>query len=42
MATRLKEYFPMVREREEVMAEISKSDTLQIKFDSWKTEVSLM
>ena len=37
MATRLKEYFPMVREREEVLAEIAKSDTLQIKFDGWKT-----
>ncbi|MBD5519837.1 MAG: hypothetical protein HDR03_01140 [Lachnospiraceae bacterium] len=38
MATKLKEYFPMVREWEEVLAEIAKSDTLQTKFDSWKPE----
>ena len=38
MATRLKEYFPMVREREEVLAEIAKSDTLQTRFDGWKPE----
>ncbi|MDE6738889.1 MAG: PD-(D/E)XK nuclease family transposase [Lachnospiraceae bacterium] len=38
MATRLKEYFPMVREREEVLAEIAKSGMLQAKFDGWKPE----
>ncbi|MDE7133503.1 MAG: PD-(D/E)XK nuclease family transposase [Lachnospiraceae bacterium] len=38
MATKLKEYFPMVREREEVLAEIAKSNTLQTKFDRWKPE----
>ena len=38
MATRLKEYFPMIREREEVLAEIAKSDTLHTKFDGWKPE----
>ena len=38
MATKLKEYFPMVRERKDVLAEIAKSDALQKKFDGWKPE----
>ena len=38
MATKLKEYFPMIREREEVLAEIAKSDTLHTKFNGWKPE----
>lgn len=31
----LKEYFPMIREREEIMAEIEKSSRLKGMFDSW-------
>lgn len=38
MATKLKEYFPMIREREEVLAEIVKSRTLQVRFDGWLPE----
>ncbi len=38
MTTKLKEYFPMIREREEVLAEIAKSDMLQTTFDSWTKE----
>ena len=38
MATRLKEYFPMIREREKVLAEIAKSGMLQAKFDGWEPE----
>ena len=38
MATKLKEYFPMIREREEVLAEIAKSGMLQTTFDSWTKE----
>ncbi len=38
MATKLKEYFPMIREREEVEAEIAKNSTLQDKFDEWELE----
>ena len=38
MAAMLKEYFPMIREREEVMAEIAKSGMLQTKFDGWEAE----
>lgn len=37
MATKLKEYFPMIREREEVLAEIAKDSVLQTKFDGWKS-----
>ncbi len=38
MATKLKEYFPMIREREEVIAEIAKNSTLQDKFNEWEPE----
>ena len=38
MATKLKDYFPMIREREEVLAEIAKNSTLQAKFESWEPE----
>ena len=38
MATKLKEYFPMIREREEVLVEIAKSTMLQTKFDGWEAE----
>ncbi|MBD5486234.1 MAG: hypothetical protein HDR18_12065 [Lachnospiraceae bacterium] len=38
MATRLKEYFPMIREQEKVLAEIAKSGMLQAKFDGWEPE----
>ncbi|MBD5506666.1 MAG: hypothetical protein HDR05_01020 [Lachnospiraceae bacterium] len=38
MATKLKEYFPMIRKREEVLAEIAKSAMLQTKFDGWEVE----
>ncbi len=38
MATKLKEYFPMIREREEVMAEITKNSTLRDKFNEWEPE----
>lgn len=41
MATKLKEYFPMIREREEVLAEIVKSNTLKAKhiLSLFRTEV---
>ena len=35
MTTKLKNYFPMIRERKEVLAEIRKSRTLQTRFDIW-------
>ena len=38
MATKLKEYYPMIREREEVLAEIARSEVLQDKFDGWEPE----
>ena len=38
MATKLKNYFPIIREREEVMAEIRKSGTLHGRFDGWPKE----
>ncbi len=38
MAAKLKEYFPMIREREEVLAVIAKDSVLQDKFDSWEPE----
>ncbi|MDE6740023.1 MAG: hypothetical protein K2K07_13145, partial [Lachnospiraceae bacterium] len=38
MATKLKQYFPIIREREEVLAEIAKSGALQAKFDGWEPE----
>lgn len=38
MATELKKYFPMLRERKEVLAEIEKSEKLRTKFESWEPE----
>lgn len=38
MATKLKNYFPIIREREEVLAEILKNGTLHRRFDSWPKE----
>ena len=38
MATKLKEYFQTIREREEVLAEIAKDSALQTKFDGWESE----
>ncbi len=38
MATKLKKYFPIIREKEEVLAEIRKSKALQEKFDKWEEE----
>ena len=38
MATELKKHFPIIREREEVLAEIAKNVALQEKFDSWEVE----
>ena len=35
MASKLKKYFPIIREKEEVLAEIEKSRVLQEKFDKW-------
>lgn len=38
MATKLKNYFPIIREREEVLAEIRKSRTLHRRFNSWEED----
>lgn len=38
MAKTLKEYFPMLREREEVLAEIGKKKSLQHTFRRWPRE----
>ena len=38
MASKLKKYFPIIREKEEVLAEIKKSRVLQEKFDKWTEE----
>ena len=38
MASKLKKYFPIIREKEEVLAEIEKSRALQEKFDKWTEE----
>ena len=38
MTTKLKEYFPIIREKEEVLAEIRKDSTLHTKFKSWTPE----
>lgn len=38
MASKLKRYFPMIREREEVLAEIGKDKALQDQFDKWEAE----
>lgn len=37
MAAELKKYFPMIREKEEVLAEIMKNTALQEKFEGWET-----
>ena len=38
MATELKKHFPIIREREEVLAEIAKNAALQKKFEGWEGE----
>lgn len=38
METKLKKYFPMIREREEILAKIAESEVLQAKFAGWKPE----
>ncbi len=38
MASKLKKYFPIIREKEEVLAKINKSRALQEKFDKWTEE----
>ena len=38
MASKLKKYFPIIREKEEVLAEIKKSEALQEKFGKWTDE----
>ena len=38
MASKLKKYFPIIREKEEVLAEIEKSRALQEKFGQWTEE----
>ena len=38
MASKLKKYFPIIREKEEVLVEIKKSRALQEKFDKWTEE----
>ena len=38
MATKLKKYFPMIREREELLEEIAKDSVLQDKFNNWEPE----
>ena len=35
MTSKLKKYFPIIREKEEVLAEIKKSRALQEKYDKW-------
>ena len=38
MTNRLKQYFPMLRTRTEIMEIILKDKTLKTLFDSWETE----
>ncbi len=38
MAAKLKEYFPMIREREELLAEIAKNEMLREMFAGWEKE----
>lgn len=38
MATKLKQLFPMIKERDEVLAEIANNKMLQEKFDVWQPE----
>ena len=38
MTAKLKKYFPMIREKEEVLAEICKNSTLHTKFKNWTPE----
>ena len=38
MTNRLKQYFPMLRTRTEIMEIIIKDETLKTLFDSWETE----
>ncbi len=36
MAANLKDHFPIIRKREEILSEIKKNSILQSKFDSWE------
>lgn len=38
METKLKKYFPMIRKREEVLAEIAGNAKLQARFEGWEAE----
>ena len=40
MVNRLKNYFPMIRERKEVLEEICSNHRLQALFQSWEKAVS--
>lgn len=39
MAKKLKDYFPMIRSRKEVLGEISQNPKLEALFDSWEQEI---
>ena len=41
MTNRLKQYFPMLRTRTEIMEIIIKDETLKTLFDSWETEFQI-
>lgn len=38
MGSKLKQYFPMIREREEILSEIRRRRELEEQFDSWNLE----
>ena len=38
MTSKLKKYFPIIRERQEILAEIQNNNTLQIKFNNWPVQ----
>ena len=38
MASKLKKYFPMIRERQEILSQIHRNNILQAKFQSWTPE----
>lgn len=38
MTTKLKNYFPLIRERQDVLSEIQKKSTLNATFRSWTSE----
>ena len=41
MQRRLKDYFPMIREREEVLKKIHEQDELRYLYNSWNTKMKL-